>query len=59
MDDTELTFALWKEMFHQDCVREGKLLLYSSLTEEGLRILWEAGIVPSVREVIDAGDKAA
>jgi hypothetical protein len=59
MDRTALTFGEWKDTLRQDCERQDKLLEYSNLGEDCLKILWEAGTQPSVNGIIDGGSKAA
>ena len=54
-----LAFDVWKMLLRQDCERQDKVLAYSNLGEECLKILWEAGTEPSVQGVIEGGRKAA
>jgi hypothetical protein len=55
----ELTFEVWKLRLQDDCKRQDKLLAYSTLGEECLRVLWEIGTEPSVQSIVDGGAKAA
>ena len=55
MSPAELPFDVWKLRLQADCKRENKLLVYSNLDEECLRVLWEAGTEPSVQGIIDGG----
>jgi len=59
MNTPESALEIWKLRLRQDCKRQDKLLAYSNLGEECLRILWEAGTEPSVQGVIEGGRKAA
>jgi len=43
----------------EDYERKDKLLAYTSLGEECLRILWEQGTGPSVQGVVDGGRQVA
>lgn len=57
MSPAELPFDVWKLRLQEDCKRENKLLVYSNLGEECLRVLWEAGTEPSVQGIIDGGQQ--
>lgn len=46
-----LTFDGWKLRLPEDCERKDKLVAYSSLGEECLKLLWELGTEPSVQGV--------
>lgn len=59
MSTEALTFESWKSRLQEDCQRRDKLLAYSILGEDCLRILWESGTEPSVDGIIDDGKKAA
>ena len=59
MSTPELLLEVWKLRLREDCERQDKLLAYSNLGEECLKVLWEAGTEPSVQGVIDGGRKAA
>jgi hypothetical protein len=54
-----LALELWKLRLKEDCERQDKLLAFSNLGEECLKVLWEAGTEPTVQGVIDGGSKAA
>ena len=58
MSTSELTLEVWKLRLRQDCERQDKLLAYSNLGEECLKILWQAGTEPSVQGIIEGGRKA-
>jgi len=53
MNDLPLTFEVWKTLLHADCARNDKLLVFDSLGDVCLRALWEAGIKPSVRDILN------
>ena len=59
MSTPELLLEVWKLRLREDCERQDKLLAYSNLGEECLKVLWEAGTEPSVQGVIEGGRKAA
>ena len=59
MSTAELGLEVWKLRLKEDCERRDKLLAYSNLGEECLKVLWEAGTEPTVQGVIDGGEKAA
>jgi len=59
MGTPQLPFAFWKAALREDCERHDKLMAYSILGEDCLKILWEAGTEPSVQGVIEGGNKAA
>ena len=59
MSTAELELEVWKLLLKEDCERQDKLLAYSNLGEECLKVLWEAGTEPTVQGVIDGGEKAA
>lgn len=52
-----LTFDGWKLRLREDCESKDKLVAYSSLGEECLKLLWELGTAPSVQGVVDGGAK--
>jgi len=54
-----LALEVWKLRLKDDCERQDKLLAFSNLGEECLKVLWEAGTEPTVQGVIDGGSKAA
>ena len=57
MNPDGLAFEEWKMRLQEDCKRLDKLLVYSNLGEECLKILWEAGTAPSVEGVIEGGQQ--
>jgi hypothetical protein len=59
MNTAGLAFELWKIRLQEDCKRRDKLLAYSNLGEECLKVLWESGTEPSVEGVIEGGQKVA
>lgn len=59
MGTAALALEVWKRRLKEDCERQDKLLAYSNLGEECLKVLWEAGTEPSVQGVINGGEKAA
>jgi len=59
MSIAELGLEVWKLRLKEDCERQDKLLAYSNLGEECLKVLWEAGTEPTVQGVIDGGEKAS
>jgi len=59
MSDEKLSFETWRSCLREDCERREKLLEYNNLGDECLRVLWEAGTMPSVQGVIDGGKKVA
>jgi len=59
MDTPELHFDDWTRRLREDCERQGKLLAFTNLGEDCLRILWDAGTEPTVQGVIDGGKKVA
>lgn len=59
MSTPELALDMWKLRLREDCERRDKLLAFSNLGEECLKVLWEAGTEPTVQGVIDGGRKAA
>jgi hypothetical protein len=54
-----LALEVWKLRLKEDCERQDKLLAYSSLGEECLKVLWETGTEPTVQGVIEGGNRAA
>jgi len=59
MSTPGLGLEIWKIRLREDCERQDKLLAYSNLGDECLKVLWEAGTEPTVQGVIDGGSKAA
>lgn len=59
MSTPELALDVWKIRLREDCERQDKLLAFTNLGEECLKVLWEAGTQPTVQGVIDGGRKAA
>ena len=59
MSTARLALEVWKRRLKEDCERQDKLLAYSNLGEECLKVLWEAGTEPTVQGVIEGGAKAA
>ena len=53
-----MTFELWKVALHDDCEREDKLRAFDALDDFALRLFWERGIGPTVREILKDGDGA-
>ena len=52
-----LSFDVWKLRLREDCERKDKLLAFSGIGDDCLRLLWELGTEPSVQGVIDAGGR--
>ena len=50
-----LSFESRKNSFWEDCVRQNRLLAFTTLGDECLRLLWEDGTEPSVRAIIEGG----
>lgn len=59
MEPPVLHFEDWKHRLREDCERQDKLLAFTNLGEDCLRILWDAGTEPTVQGVIDGGQKVA
>jgi len=55
MSSQPLTFEVWKARLREDCERHGKLLPFSKLGEDTLRILYECGTEPSLKGIADGG----
>ena len=49
-----LPFEDWKGRLRDDCDRQHELLAYTTLGDECLQILWEAGTEPTVQGVIES-----
>jgi len=52
---TELPFEVWKALLRQDCELSDNLLAFEALGDSVLQLLWQTGLKPTVRALIDAG----
>ncbi len=55
----QLLFEAWKTRLQEDCAHNDKLLAYTNLGEECLKILWEQGTEPSVQGIVNGGKQVA
>ena len=46
-------FRVWKRQFRKDCELHEKLNAYVVLGDSVLRLLWESGVAPTVRAVVE------
>lgn len=49
------SFEVWKKSLWEDCVRQNRVLAFTTLGDECLRLLWEDGTEPSVQAIIEGG----
>lgn len=47
------SFPAWKVQFRNDCDSEGKLPAFSVMSDVVLRLLWEKGLEPTVKAVVE------
>jgi hypothetical protein len=52
-----IAFDVWKERLREDCERQDKLAAFNAFSDYVLRLLWQAGIGPSVNEVSNAPER--
>ena len=45
-------FDFWKLCLREDFVLQGKLPAFESMGDECLRLLWESGALPCVRDIV-------
>jgi len=43
---------VWKPQFREDCERHGKQAAFHTLGDSVLKLLWESGLEPTVKEVV-------
>jgi len=53
-EKTELSFEAWKELLREDCEMQDKMLAFEALGDSVLRMFWESGLDPSVRELLES-----
>jgi len=53
MNDPPISFEVCKTLLHADGARNDKLLVFDSLGDVCLQALWEAGIDPSIRDILN------
>ena len=51
MTAQQLPFDFWKLCLREDCVLQGKLLVFESFGDEYLKLVWESGALPCVLDV--------
>jgi hypothetical protein len=49
-----IDFDGWKLQLRHDCQRQDKLLAFNALSDSVLRLLWERGVAPSVKAIVDS-----
>lgn len=54
-----LTYEIWKVQFRKDCENEGKMPAFDSLGEYTLKLLWQSGLAPNVRAIVESIDGQA
>lgn len=59
MSSHELHFEVWKLRLEEDCERQDKLLAYTNLGEECMKVLWEQGTEPSVEGIVNGGARTS
>lgn len=52
MTAQQLPFDFWKLCLREDCVLQGKLLVFESFGDEYLKLVWESGALPCVLDVL-------
>ena len=50
---SSLAFDLWKLKLRKDCERQGKLLAFDAIGDYALRLLWETGLDPTIRAILE------
>jgi hypothetical protein len=51
-----ISFQLWKELFRNSCIGQGKLLAFEAMGESVLRALWRSGLDPNVNAVVEGSE---
>jgi hypothetical protein len=51
-----ISFQLWKELFRNSCIGQGKLLAFEAMGEGMLRALWRSGLDPNVNAVAEGSE---
>jgi hypothetical protein len=59
MSSPRLSFEIWKQCFHDDCVQQGKLAAFNALGDFVIEMFWKCGLEPSVQAIIDNGAKSS
>ena len=52
---SELTYAFWKKLLRDDCIRHNKIHGFYSLGESFLQVLYENGTDPTVDAIVKDG----
>ena len=47
------SFRTWKQQFREDCERHEKLNAFAILGDSVLKLLWESGVAPTVKAVVE------
>jgi len=50
-----LKFEIWKARLREDCERNDKLIAFSNLGEDTLKVLYNCGTEPSLKGILDGG----
>ena len=48
-----VAFDVWKLQLHKDCELRDKLPAFNAIGNEVLRLLWETGLEPTVRAIVE------
>lgn len=54
-----LKFEAWKSQLRQNCDKEGKLAAFTNLGDFVLLLLFERGVEPTPRAIVEDGNKVA
>ena len=54
-----VAFDVWKQRFRHDCQRCDKLYAFDAFGDPVLQLLWESGLEPSVRAIVEDIPEAA
>lgn len=53
----ELPFEVWKSLLQKDCEVHNKLMAFQAFGDSVLEILWQSGLHPSVKALLDSGSE--
>jgi len=52
----KISFEVWRELFRESCIGQGRLVVFEALGEDMLRTLWRSGLDPSVSAVVEGSE---
>jgi hypothetical protein len=51
----QVSFEVWRERLREDCLKLEKVQAFHNMGDAVLRLLYESGVDPSVRSIVDSG----